>query len=491
VSIVWCLVRALNGLDRDHSLWACLLLYALSFGHHLTTIALAPAVIWVLVTVEGSALWRPRTLGLIAAFAVVATVPYAYIYYLSHWGQGQELEYVGRDVTLSRLFHYVAGQQFKGRFFAFTWQQVLTNRTVESLTAIKDQLSFAGMALVLVGGIRALVRPMGHRFLPIVFLALAGQLFIALNYRVEAGLYLVPVSLLLTLVVAVGFTALKRWWIVAPLVIGLTVFHGYQSFATSRLRVPVTPLLTQARWQSAQAVGCRQLLAAPKDYFMSRLRNYLRFTGEYPVAEPYTLFREIKAIDGLCVDSTWKEKLGAAGGFQFVPQTESLEAFFARNREGTVLVALWVEVEPGTEVQQAFQSVGAAAAGLAAGGAYVGVVHRGRIVVEELKLDRPARLVLPKGKNFGSFVVRQPIRLVAAGKRFGRRTSIKLARHEIGSPRLSARFLVMDGEQNVVGDASTDTGDLDQFHLFYRVVSSQGPLQEAPLLRNDGANRVR
>jgi hypothetical protein len=190
-------------------------------------------------------------------------------------------------------------------------------------------------------------------------------------------------------------------------------------------------------------------------------------------------------------DSTWKEKRGADGGFQFVPQTESLEAFFARNREGSVLVALWVEGEPGTEVRQAFQSVGAAAAGLAAGGAYVGIVHHGRTVVEKLRLDRPARLVLPKGKNLGGFVVREPIRLVAAGKRFGRRTSIKLARGETGSPRLSARFLVVDGAQNVVGDASTNTGELESFHLFYKVVSSRGPLQQAPLLRNDGANRVR
>lgn len=463
-------IRALNGRGRA-PLRSALVVYALSFGNHLTMIALAPAVLWTVVRLEGRRLWRPRTLSALAGLGLLAAGQYAYIYYLSHWGGGRELEYVRHDVSLSRLFQYVTGQQFKGRFFSYGVRQIFGERLGDALGVIAKQLSLGGVGLVMLGLFRVLVRPTHARFLLIVGLALAGQLFIALNYRVESGLYLTPVALLLSSLVAHGLLSLESARLAVPVAVGLVLFHARDSLTTSALRVAVNPISAQIRWQSAQAIGCRTLLAEPTNYDFSQVRKYLRFTGEYPLAVPLGKPSEIDATGGLCVDGTWKKRL-EANGHRFQPQLDSLADFFARNVGQTLLVAVASDIELGPRARRAFDSIGSAAARLRAGGAYVGVFQGGRPIAEQLSRGKPVELGMTPGSHPDGLAPRQPIELRAAGKRFGDHASIRLGEAEFGAARSSARFVVLDSDQNVLGDASTRAANLERFHLYFALDSS-------------------
>jgi hypothetical protein len=463
-SVLLFLIRALNGSGRA-PLRSALMLYALSFGNHLTMIALAPAVLWVVATLEGRRLLRPRMLAALAGLGLLAAGQYAYIYYLSHWGGGRELEYVRRDVSLSRLFQYMTGQQFKSRFFVYSLRQIVGERLGGAFGVITQQLSLGGVALASLGLFRVLVRPTRGRFLPVVGLALAGQLFIALNYRVESGLYLTPVALLLSCLVAFGLMSLERPWLVALVAVGLVLFHARDSLTASPLRA-VNPIAAQVRWQSAQAIGCRALLAEPTQYGFAQVRRYLRFSGEYPLAIPLGKASEIDATSGLCVDGAWKKRLEASG-YLFQPQRDSLEAFFARNAGHTLLVALASDAELGPEARRAFESIGAAASQLGTGGAYVGVFQGGRPIAEQLSRGKRVQLSLRADSHPEGFAPRQLIELRAAGKRFGGQASIRLGDDAVGTARRSARFVVLDSEQNVLGDASIRVAHLERFYLYF------------------------
>jgi hypothetical protein len=465
------LIRALNGSARA-PLRSALVLYALSFGNHLTMIALAPAVLWVVVTLEGRRLSSPRTLSALAGLALLAAGQYAYIYYLSHWGGGRELEYVRRHVSLSRLFQYMTGQQFTSRFFVYSLRQIVSERLGDAFRVIAQQLSLGGVGLALLGLFRVLVHPTRGRFLPIVGLALAGQLFIALNYRVEGGLYLTPIALLFSSLLAFGLMSLGSPWLVAPIGLGLVLFHARDSLTTSPLHVAVNPISAQVRWQSAQAVGCRALLAEPANYDYSQIRKYLRFSGEYPLAIPFGKASEIDATSGLCVDAAWKKKLEASG-HRFQPLRDSLAGFLTRNIDHTLLIALASDAELGPEARRAFESIGASASQLRAGGAYVGVFQGGRPIAEQLSRGKPVQISWTTSRHPDGFVPRRPIELRAAGKRFGNHVSIRLADAKVGTARRSAQFVVLDSEQSVLGDASTRAANLERFSFYFSLQPTQ------------------
>ncbi|HTV25993.1 MAG TPA: DUF2723 domain-containing protein [Polyangiaceae bacterium] len=467
--------RALNGIGKA-PLRTALLLYALSFGNHLTMIALGPALAWLVLTLEGRRLWRPRTLAVGAALVLLAVSQYAYIYYLSHWGGGRQLEYVRADVSLKRLFDYVTGQQFKDRFFVFSLRQIITERSIDAALVIRDQLSLAGVACALLGVFRSLVRPISGRFLPLVLLTIAGQLFIALNYRIEGGLYLTPIALLLAPFIALGLGYFRRAALLAPVAAGLVLFHAQHSFSSSLLHVTTNPV-ARLRWQSAQATGCRSLITAPNKYTFNLLRKYLQYTGEYVHATPITDVYDVDTLDGLCVDRASKKVLEPLG-FHFQPQPDSLADFFARNREHTLLIALSSDAPLAPETRRAFESLGLAASKLGAGGAYVGVVHHGRPVAEQLSKGRPVKLQLPEGQALEGFVPPKNIQLRAAGPRSGGNSAILLANTERAPIRNGVRIVVLDDDWNILGDIKFRAAGLEQFSLYF--ASSNGAPTDAP-----------
>jgi hypothetical protein len=181
----------------------------------------------------------------------------------------------------------------------------------------------------------------------------------------------------------------------------------------------------------------------------------------------------------VCVDGAWKKKL-EAGGYGSQPQRDSLAEFFARNASQTLLIALASDAELGPEARRAFESIGAAAAQLRAGGAYVGVFRGGHPLAEQLSHGKPVLLSLTASSHPDGLAPRQPIELRAAGKRFGGRASIRLSDTEVGSARRSVKFAVLDSEQNVLGDASTRVANLERFHLYFALE------REKPAPASDG-----
>lgn len=479
-SVLLFLTRALNGGGR--ALRTALILYALSFGNHLTMIALAPAVAWVVWVLERQRLWRPRTLIVGAGLVLLAIAQYAYIYYLSHWGDGRELEYVRNDVSLGRLARYMTGQQFRRRMFVYSLDQIVTERIPEALGVILEQLSLLGAAGAALGVFRALVRPLNARVLPMLALALGSQLFIALNYRVESDLYLIPIAVLLSLFIALGLSYLPRCWVAAPVALGVVAFHARESFENRSFRV-VSNHAAQIRWLSAQAIGCRRLIAGPDNYNYTHIRKYLRYTGEYSLATPFASIKEVDEEDGLCVDTASRQKLEILG-YGFRPHDDSLSAFFARNAEHTLLVALASDRELDAGARGAFRSIGSKASALRAGGAYVAVVHQGRTIAEQLSDGRAVQLSLEDSSNVGGFVPRRNMVLRAEGSRFGGKLSVRFANAERRIDRLSARFVVLDSKQTIVGDATVPAATLNRFHLYFTLDKSPEGTAGKPFVRS-------
>jgi hypothetical protein len=97
------------------------------------------------------------------------------------------------------------------------------------------------------------------------------------------------------------------------------------------------------------------------------------------------------------------------------------------------------------------------------------VSFRGAAIAEQLSRGKPVQLTWTASRHADGLVLRQPIELRAAGKRFGSHVSIRLADTQLGAARRSARFVVLDPEQSVLGDASTGVAHLERFSLYFAI----------------------
>lgn len=130
-SVLTCMARwragPTGGGDRsgsqDRWLLAGLILYALSFGNHMSTVLLLPGLIWFL----GPSLRQVLTLrnvAIVGGAVVVAALQYGYVLHMAR--VGRYVEHPIRD--LPDLLDYTAGAGFRERMLAFAPAELLTDR---------------------------------------------------------------------------------------------------------------------------------------------------------------------------------------------------------------------------------------------------------------------------------------------------------------------------------------------------------------------------
>lgn len=236
VLLLWFGVRALRPGDEIQAT-PSLVTLALSFGHHMTTVTLLPAMAWSLWHEPWRRWLTPRRLLGLLGVAVLAAVPYLYLFWRTAVPQTPYLETSVR--SLADLFAVVSGARARRSMFAFSPGELLTERIPLFAELAWQQL---GPILVVVGlGVFALGRSRRG-----VFLALAGlgPLLWALNYDIlDVEVYFLPVWIVAAAYLAVGFEwlaarHLKPAWIsllvvVVPTAVAASHFRNVDQSATT------------------------------------------------------------------------------------------------------------------------------------------------------------------------------------------------------------------------------------------------------------------
>jgi hypothetical protein len=204
VSVAACLARWRLG-GANAWLLGGLGLYALSFGHHLTTGLALPAVAWIVLSDRRRALTRANV-AFAAGAALAAAAQYLYLVYMDRVGG-----YVEYPIeNLGDVVGYVTGGPFKDAMFAFTPRELVQQRLPEVWGFLREEylVLLVPIACGVVCGLR---RPEPGQRAAAVYLVLVGlaSAFYAMNFDVlDVIVFFLPFFLVLAVFLGIGLEAI-------------------------------------------------------------------------------------------------------------------------------------------------------------------------------------------------------------------------------------------------------------------------------------------
>jgi hypothetical protein len=137
---------------QDRDLLVGCFIYALSFGNHLNTVTLLPAVVLLVWEVDRRVFLRPRLLGKIAALVLVCAAQYLYLVVRSR-APAAYCEVTVHD--LDSFLDVVTGGGFKGAMFRYSVFELVKVRLPMFIGVGRENLGslfLPGVALVLLQG---------------------------------------------------------------------------------------------------------------------------------------------------------------------------------------------------------------------------------------------------------------------------------------------------------------------------------------------------
>jgi hypothetical protein len=200
-AVCWLLVRWRQGAG-EHNLYLAIAVYALSFGNHLLTLALLPAVLYLVWATDRRVFASGRKIAWTVAWIALGALQYAYLVWRSRDPATPYLYVYTPD--LPALADVVTGGANRGRMFAFSAGELLGQRLP---LAVRELWASFGLLLVPAGvGVARLGTGVTQRFLALAFLA---PLAVALCYDIpDVQVYLLPSWLVVAIYLGLGLGVL-------------------------------------------------------------------------------------------------------------------------------------------------------------------------------------------------------------------------------------------------------------------------------------------
>ncbi len=178
---------------------------ALSLGNHSSTVALLPALGYLLARPGWRTIWSRASAGWAGLCAILIVVEYSYIYIRSQQG-APYLEGIGPHASMGALVDYLSGGPFKRDLFGVIGQGMVTATLLRLGRLLVDELGLVVLALS--GLALFLVRGRFATFLRIL-LAAQGLFILAVDYKApDIQVHLIPIVLVLVLILGQGLGAL-------------------------------------------------------------------------------------------------------------------------------------------------------------------------------------------------------------------------------------------------------------------------------------------
>ncbi len=200
--------------ERKYLLWGSFV-YAISFGNHLTMIALLPGIIYLVFVTNWREYIRPKTIGLIFLFIAIGFSQYFYLLYLSHQG-APNLEYIGENATLSHWFDYITAKQWSNELAGYNLSEFFILSLPFFIQKSIENLGIIGLLLGLHGLLLICYRQKFAHQTALNFLALMciTQMIYCLSYRIpDIEVYFIPIYLFLSFFIAIFINSLHSKWL--------------------------------------------------------------------------------------------------------------------------------------------------------------------------------------------------------------------------------------------------------------------------------------
>lgn len=201
--VCYFLLKWVQSLKDRYLLIACAF-YAFSFGNHLMTLMLLPAIGYMVWITKREVLKKPKYIALVLAFILLSAAQYLYVVWRTFDTDTLYLETSARNVR--EFLWFVSGGQFRWGMFAYTPMEVLTQRIPFFLKQIWSQFNI--LVLFIPFGIFGLRSWRTTIFLGLFF---AAQAFYAINYRIpDIEAYFLPNYFILAIFIVAGISTIIK-----------------------------------------------------------------------------------------------------------------------------------------------------------------------------------------------------------------------------------------------------------------------------------------
>ena len=202
---------------RPWLLWIVIVLVAISFGNHMTTSLMVPAILLFLWSVDRRAAFNRWTLLAGALGGAAAVLSYGYVIWRASDPSTFYVEIAPR--SFFDMIDVWLGGRFRGRVFGLPLAEVLTDRVPRVLSLLAA--SFLALIPFVVIGLRALRSHAVRRLLMMWFLTV---LAFAVGYDIpDIEPYAIPLLVCLGLATAVGIEEARRRWLRTDAVFGVVL----------------------------------------------------------------------------------------------------------------------------------------------------------------------------------------------------------------------------------------------------------------------------
>jgi len=183
-----------------------MLVYALSFGNHMTMITIFPAILIFVLITDATMIgnWRIILAGL--GSIALGAGQYIYLYIRT----AQHAVYLEQQIHSFRDFiNCVSGRQFKSQMFIFSWSEIASKRIPLFFSTISEELNLVFLCLALIGLV-VLAKEKTKIFV-LLFLAWFGESFFIINFGVpDLDVYFIPIFLIIAVFAAAGMAFVCR-----------------------------------------------------------------------------------------------------------------------------------------------------------------------------------------------------------------------------------------------------------------------------------------
>ncbi|MDF1534872.1 MAG: DUF2723 domain-containing protein [bacterium] len=413
--VCWLFIRY-ERTRRACYLYGGLLLYAVSFGNHLSMIGLLPALLYLICSTDKRVFFS-RNFLFVAVFSILLGMSqYLYIWNIANSPMAYS-EFIGQNPSFSRFLLYISGAQFYQKTLPYVGTALLLKGPARFIVQIFLEFGYLVLPGIFSLGL-SLRRRAGHERKPVerfLLLAFAGMTLVTIFYDIyDYQVYFLPSFLIFTLFLGnlindIPSRSVKNLYLSFLVILSTTLaVHNYTD-----VKVKDNPLQAELTWIFDHLPDQARILLSQRGSFFYHGylgAQYFKFS-RWSNGEDCTILRNVSRHDKEPFYSTARD-LDLWAGFlkngthtgslvknSWISLSELLQSL--TDRQLAVITSTeFAETIP-TESQSLFRGLNT---GLLQGkGRYLGLYADGLMILERKDIETPFQIHFASGSELEGF----------------------------------------------------------------------------------------
>ncbi len=423
--------------------------YCLSFGNHLMTITLLPAIIYLVIIIDYKLLFNRKVILVSISSIFLGMLQYYYVWYLAH-GNSSELGFLGRNPSFPHFIDYITGGEFRQELKEKqTFDKIYFELSTKIIVELWKSYGLPIVTAILFFIFNKKRANQNVHILGFLVIATISQFLFCLKYDIaDILVYYIPLFFFISLFIAASFDSIlntKRRNTGLGIVFILCLFLALNTYEKLIIDTHLNPYIELTTYN----------LKTPKSAsIFLPYENFYNYNGRQTIN--YKKFIEKSDIQYL----QWLDKTPLPSEIYFpVKFTEmvpndlysisplkelndyNLTEFIKKNKQNVIVISAKDEATTGLtqDDHKALSQRGINIKNLEKRGSYVALMSGGTVLLE--KIDNKNAIIVKNNSILRKFNIQK---IASAGYSFGNYSSIVVGGVERSFNKRGLNIVVLD-----------------------------------------------